>query len=131
MNENFADIIKKISIDANEQKKPVNFMTGIVESVQPLTINVEKRITINENNIILTDNVSDYFTWFEFSDSNIKQEVANWDLEEEDKSDNYKISFESPVKHKIKIYNGLKIGEKVLLLRVQQGQMFIVLNRLM
>lgn len=99
---NLNELIKKISINAIEQTKPVNILYGEVKSINPLSICVNQKKTYTEKFLILTRNVTDYNTY-------IKEENGE--------------------KKKYTIYNSLEIGDIVILLRVQGGQEFIVLDR--
>lgn len=91
---NLIDIIKEISVNANENNKPMNLFYGIVKSTSPLKIDVEQKMLLGKNQLILTRNVTDYRT-----------------------NDGVLIS------------NALNTGDKVILLRVQGGQKFLVLDR--
>ncbi|NFG22699.1 DUF2577 domain-containing protein [Clostridium botulinum] len=99
---NLNELIKHIAINAIEQTKPVNLLYGEVKSINPLYICVNQKKTYTEEFLVLTRNVTDYDTY-------IKQENGE--------------------KKKYTIYNSLKAGDIVILLRVQGGQEFIVLDK--
>lgn len=107
--------IKRAAMDAIEEGKPVAITYGTVISVTPLEINVEQRMNIKGNMILLTSNVIDK-----------EVEVEVNDITEE--KEGHKHEYKGTKKHIHK--KGLKVGEKVLLLRVQGGQKYIVLDRL-
>ena len=91
---NMVELIKKAAIQAVNDSMPPAIMFGTVTNTEPLKINVEQRLTLNENHLILTSSVS-----------NFTQDAVE-----------YKFA--------------LTVGEKVILLRIQGGQKFIVLDRI-
>ncbi|HOL87043.1 MAG TPA: DUF2577 domain-containing protein [Defluviitoga tunisiensis] len=142
------NLIKKAGIQAVEQGAPVNVMVGTVKQINPLIINVEQRLDLPAECLLLTDAVRDYQTELSFDNPAIKNYIhvdensektlyfnpgSSNETEESIrvkgtiKGDLY---FKEKVKHEVTIYNALKVGEKVLLLRVQGGQKYVVLNRL-
>ena len=58
------EAVKKASRDEWESSKPVNVYFGEVVSKAPLKINVEQKMILGENQLILTRNVTDYMTTF-------------------------------------------------------------------
>lgn len=108
-------IIKQAAIEAVEQSSPMTIAYGTVTKTNPLEINVEQRMNIKGNMILLTSNVIDK-----------EVEVEVNDITEE--KEGHKHDYKGTKKHIHK--KGLKVGEKVLLLRVQGGQKYIVLDRL-
>lgn len=94
--------MKQAGIAATEAKNPVNVCYGKVTSETPLRISVEQRITLGTAQLVLTRNVTDY---------------------------DMKIT-ENNIQKIIKVNNALKSGEEVLLLRVQGGQKYIVIDRM-
>ncbi|OSA89560.1 UNVERIFIED_ORG: hypothetical protein B2H93_15980 [Clostridium botulinum] len=99
---NLNELMKYIAINAIEQTKPMNLLYGEVKSINPLSICVNQKKTYTEEFLVLTRNVTDY-------DSYIKQENGE--------------------KKKYTIHNSLKVGDIVILLRIQGGQEFIVLDK--
>ena len=126
---NLVELMKQAAIEAVEDSKPVAIEFGTVVSVSPLKINVEQKKTLTETHLILTTNVKDYKTQISFDNPSIKQVFTTWDMSETVESEPSKLSFKEPVKHDITVYNGLKLGEKVSLIRLQGGQKYIVLDR--
>lgn len=101
---NLHDTIKRIALGAIRSSKPVEILYGKVISADPIKINIEQRLTLDESFLVLTRNVVDYKTEMSFDDPLIKNEVT--------------------------IYNGLKNGDMVILQRIQGGQKFIVLDKI-
>jgi hypothetical protein len=101
---NMVELIKKAAIDAIEQSNPTSILYGTVVEENPLKINIEQKLTLDSDYLLLTDNVRDYST---------KESSGNPEIENE-----------------ITIYNRLKKDEQVLLVQLQGGQKYVVLNRL-
>lgn len=105
----------KQTIDASSQ---ANVFFGTVVTTNPLTINVEQRFTLTQEFFILTKNVKNYTT----------TATINWNTE-------YKTAGDTNHNHSINgtktitINNGLKENDKVILLQVQGGQKYIVLDK--
>lgn len=95
-------VMKQAGFAATEAKNPVNVCYGKVTSETPLKISVEQKITLGTAQLVLTRNVTDY---------------------------NMKITIDNQEKI-IKVHNGLKVGEEVLLIRKQGGQKYIVMDRM-
>lgn len=122
-------IIKQAAVDAVDAQKPCTVLFGTVTKEKPLEILVEQKMTLSEAQLILSRNVTDFQTEISFDDPDIKQQYTTWDLDESAESTPRKIAFKEKTKHKITVYNVLKSGEKVILLRCAGGQKFVVLDR--
>ncbi len=110
-------IIKQAAIEAVEQSSPMSIAYGTVTKANPLEINVEQRMNIKGDMILLTSNVIDK-----------EVEVEVNDKTEEGGTGPHIHEYKGIKKHIHK--KSLKVGERVLLLRVQGGQKYIVLDRL-
>lgn len=97
------EVIKRGALEAVEESKPVALMFGTVTRIAPLAINIEQRFTIPADMILLTSNVIDKKT---------------------------EVRINNGSKDGAVIYNSLKTGDKVLILRMQGGQKYVVLDRL-
>lgn len=53
--------MKQAALDAVDAKKPVAVYYGIVQSVAPLKINVEQKMTLSEAQLVLTKAVLDHY----------------------------------------------------------------------
>lgn len=126
---NLVELIKRASIDAVSESKPTSIVFGKVISIGPLKINVEQKLNLTKAQLILSRNVTDYKTKLSFDNPDLKQEFTTWNMPESTESSPSKIAFKKQLKHDITIYNSLKIGEEVILLQVQGGQKYIVLDR--
>lgn len=101
---NLVELMKKAAIEAVEASNPTAVVYGTVTSISPIKINIEQKHPLTEDFLLLTTNVKDYQTKMRIDNSSTINEVT--------------------------IYNGLKNGDKVILLRIQGGQKYIVLDRM-
>ena len=95
-------IIKQAAVNAVNASKPVHIVFGTVLNVSPLKIKIEQKLILESEQLILTRNVTNYKT---------------------------SIVIDGEIKN-ITINNGLKINNHVLLVRMQEGQKYIVLDRI-
>lgn len=123
-------LIKRAGVEAIETGKPVNVMFGTVTKEMPLEIFVDQQTILEGKELVLCRNVTDFETEISFDNPAVKQIYTTWDMPEENESDESKISFKSKIHHNITMYNTLKVGDGVILLRVQGGQRFVVLDRI-
>lgn len=52
------DIIKKAAVDAVNASKPANICTGVVVSASPLKIQLEQRLTLTQDFLLVCDKAS-------------------------------------------------------------------------
>ena len=113
----FSDLLKTIkqtSAETNDALKPVNVCFGKVTNTSPLQILVEQKITLSSAQLVLTKNVTDY-------EVNV---TVDWETKT---SDEHVHGLNG--KKKMKVHNSLVKGEKVLLLRIQGGQKYVVIDK--
>ena len=127
-------VIKKAALKAQESTKPVNVCFGTVESTNPLTINVEQKMTLGEKQLVLCRNVTEYTTMV----------TVQWQTEQEEQVHKHQLknsmdyTEEQDKKHthdiegtkQMTVHNALEKGEEVILIRQQEGQKYIVLDRI-
>lgn len=140
-------LIKKFSVEAVASGQPMNLVYGNVVGVEPLSINIDQRLTLDEKQLVLSRAVTDYsifvtMDWqceiggeseheheleIESNDGGSPSHTHNIDYEmsSEDLEHIHNING----KKEILIHNSLKSGENVILLRMQGGQKFLVLDR--
>lgn len=127
------ETIKKAAVGAVEAGYPVAVMLGVVISPDPLRIDIEQKKELDADQLILTRNVTEY---------TVEMSV---DHETEDETAHIHAVIDtytgggssSPTTHRhgyrgtksFTVHNTLKAGDKVILLRVQGGQKYIVLDR--
>lgn len=121
------DTLKRAAVEAVEAGKPVNVYFGEVVSASPLKINVEQKMILGEKQLILSRNVTDFKT--KITAGNIKNYYYTGDVN----------SGTAPVSPshvhavgtiEVTVHNGLAVGDEVILIRQQEGQRFIVVDRI-
>lgn len=95
---NLIETVKKAAVEAIQASNPVAFSFGMVVKENPLTINVDQKMELTEEFLVLTSSVKSYET-----------KINN---------------------QKVVVDNRLKKDEQVILIRMQGGQKFIVLDRM-
>lgn len=117
---NMIDIIKEASLGAVENSKPMIAIIGVVENIEPLTIRIDQKSILEQDDLILTKNVVDYNV-----DMTIDHVTEVNSSLEEPHSHDYKGD------KSFKIHNALEVNDSVILLRVQGDQRYIVLDKVM
>ena len=100
------------------------FEFGTVVSSSPLKIQAEQKKTLTTAQLVLTRNVTDFET----------EVTIDWKTEEKEKDTGDAFSYERHLhdvkgKKKILIHNALKTGDKVILMKQQGGQKYLVVDR--
>ena len=125
-------LIKKAAIEAVVASNPMGILFGQVMSIAPLKINVEQKLTLTDKQLILTKNVRDYEAEMTVNHFTNEDSYLNTTHSHPDAGAN---SFDSTHKHeysgrkKFTVHNGLKAGDEVILLRMQGGQKYVVLDK--
>lgn len=135
--------LKKAALEAVDASKPVNICFGKVETTTPLTINVEQKMILGEKQLILSRNVTRYTTMVtmqwetEKEETTHKHQLKNITDDGGDKiTSAYTETQDKKHIHDIKgtkkmtFHNELEKGEEVILVRVQGGQKYVVLDRI-
>ena len=141
-------LIKQAAVEAVNAKDPMSLKIGEVVSVSPLKISINQKITIPASQLLLTNAVRDY-TVYETVDHTTGTALGSVSLTHkhaysgttsgnESYSGNTENAGGVNIGHshsytgrkKFTVHLGLKAGEKVLMLRCDGGQKFIVLDRL-
>ncbi|MDE7322773.1 MAG: DUF2577 domain-containing protein [Lachnospiraceae bacterium] len=121
----FVEALKKAARVEREASKPVSVYFGEVVSKTPLKINVEQKMILSEQQLILTRNVTDYMT----------PVTVRWETEKGILTDGKTTANPAHVhglagQKNFLIHNALETGDAVILLRQQAGQKFVVLDRI-
>lgn len=95
-------LIKKAAVEAVEGEKPTGVLFGTVTATSPLTVNVEQKLTLLSEMLIVPKSLTDFSVTAVVNDETFT----------------------------LKINNSLKNGDKVLLLRMQGGQRFVIIDKL-
>ena len=96
-------IIKQAALDAVKAQKPAALCFGKVTSEKPLKITVDQKITLSEKQLILTDGVKDHTVFLSENGADEKKKYT--------------------------VRGELRRNEKVLLLRADGGQKYVILSR--
>ena len=96
-------LVKRAAVEAVQAGAPMSGGYGYVTSTSPLEITVDQKKILTEAQLILTDAVRDYTV-----------EMT---------------TMPDQGRKKWKVHNALQMGEKVILLRCDGGQQYIVLGR--
>ncbi len=135
------EAMKRAARNEREASKPVNVYFGEVVSKSPLKINVEQKMILGEAQLIMTRNVTDYVTMVTVNwESEKEKQKHRHDISaqtEEGDALNGKTAFQSEThthivngQKQITIHNGLDVGDEVILIRQQEGQKYVVLDRI-
>ena len=116
--------LKILNDSQQETKKNTDMSFGEVISVSPLSIKVDNKFYIDEDFLILTTNVLDHNVTVEMNW--VTENTSGGSGEASFASHNHDIIGSKTLTMKY----GLIVGEKVILLRVKNGQEFIVLDRI-
>ena len=96
-------IIKRMVKETVENEKPTRVMYGKVISTNPLKVNIEQRMVLDKNFLVLSDQLTRKSTRIRIPSTNDQVDVV--------------------------FDNSLKVNDKVILLREQGGQKFIILDK--
>ncbi len=96
-------IIKRMVKETVENEKPTRVMYGKVISTNPLKVNIEQRMVLDKNFLVLSDRLTRKSTRIRIPSTNDQVDVV--------------------------FDNSLKVNDKVILLREQGGQKFIILDK--
>lgn len=113
------DTMKKVAEQTGQAGVPTAFLFGTVTSTSPLMIRVDNRFNIGEKQIVLMKQfrAGEYQTH--------KHTVPQHSTET---ASNHSHDVQA-LQTTQEVYNGLAVGDKVVLLRNQGGQEFLVLGR--
>lgn len=104
------DIIKKAGVDAVGANNPVNILFGEVLSLEEFKIRIDQKLILPKEFFIIPEGLTRYEVDLEHN-HNITEGISSNSLK------------------KLVIREGLKQGDKVLLLRVQGGQQYVILDK--
>lgn len=122
---NLLSTIQQIAKNTIESGSPSDYCIGVVQSVDPLTINIEtQEESLTEDFLILTDLVRDFTVDIQVNHTTENKAGGSGDAEFESHNHAY------TGRKQITVYNGLSVGESVILIRQAGGQEFIVLSRI-
>ena len=123
MNVELANIIKKLACDAVNANKPATIKFGIVTNENPLEITIDQKLRLSKEFLVLTRNVTDYEVDMTVNHVTEKMQKGGKDPSFTSHKHEYK------GRKKFLVHNKLLLGENVVLLGVQGGQTYVVLDR--
>lgn len=106
-----------------ESSKPTDYILGVVETVNPLSIRIDQRDVISKEFLILTDAVRDYDVDIEVNHVTENRAGGGGYAQYENHNHGYS------GRKRIRVYNGLSPGESVIMVRQSGGQEYCVLSR--
>ena len=118
------ELIKKAALGAMGAEVPTGICYGTVTSEFPLKITLEQKLTLTYKQLVLSSLVRDFDVDMTVDHTTEEKSGGSSDASFAPHSHEYK------GKKTFKVHLGLKKGEKVMLLRMQGGQKFIVLDRI-
>ena len=116
-------IIKKAAVDAVNASKPTAIVYGKVSSISPLKINVEQKMTLTAAQLVLTRNVTDHKIFMTVDHTTENRSGGSGDASFASHNHDYK------GKKEFTVHNGLVVGDEVIMVQMQGGQKYIVLDR--
>jgi hypothetical protein len=126
--------MKKAGLGATNADYPVNIMFGVVISAEPLEISVEQHLTLKAPQLVLSRSVTDYNLdavvahWTEYETEHIHPVIDTYTGGGTSKPTTHRHKYTQT--KKFRVLNALKATEQVILVRIQGGQKFLVLDRL-
>jgi len=119
----FIQLIKKASVEAVKASKPTAVEYGKVTSTSPLKIQVDQKKTLTKAQLILTRNVTDYKVKMTVDHLTENRSGGSGEAAYASHNHGYK------GKKEFIVHNALELGEKVILIQVQGGQKYVVVDR--
>ena len=151
MSTGMVEIMKRAAMDAIENSKPCDLRFGTVVSIAPLKVQITADLIIPESLIVVPEYLTDYrvnvsgqsnlplylkgldatvsdealvFNLLEYSSVSVSNEILVFATDESGES------VENSGENSLTVYNTLKIGDKVALIRNQGGKVYYILDRL-
>ncbi len=121
--QNPVELIKRAAVDAVEAAKPVQLLFGTVISVSPLQIQTDQKAIYTEKMLVLTRNVTDYTVFMTMEHETEMQDGTG----EEPPFAEHRHAYQG--KKSFLVHHALQAGERVVLMRMQNGRKFVVLDR--
>lgn len=133
--------VKRAAVEAVAAGQPLALCYGTVSSVEPLQIMADQKLPLEAEQLELSGAVQDRFVDIEISAYTENDAFMNGrhthgicdtytgggSSDEGNLNTTHKHAIKG--RKKLKLCNGLQVGEKVLLLRWQGGQKYLVLDR--
>lgn len=121
--QSLAEVMKELAGQAETAARPSDYILGVVESSNPLSIRVSQKDLITSEYLITTDAVRDYDVDIEVNHTTENRAGGGGYAEFASHNHDY------TGRKKIRVYNGLKPGEVVAMIRQRGGQQYLVVSR--
>lgn len=121
---NMVQLVKQAAVEVVRAAKPTELRFGTVVSVSPLKIRIDQKAPLKEPQLILTRNVTDYEV--DISVSHITEATSGGGHYEAFSSHTHNYTG----RKKIIVHNALVVGDEVVLVQMQGGKKFLVLDRM-
>ena len=124
--------VKKAAVEAVRAENPMGVCHGTVTGLSPLEITTDQKLILGEKQLILTNAVRDYTV--EMTVDHVTEVISHG----HSVTDTYTgggtaqpVDHSHPYKGRksFRVHLGLKMGEKVIMVRCDGGQQFVVLDR--
>lgn len=122
--QSLAEVMKELAGQAETAARPSDYILGVVESSNPLSIRVSQKDLITAEYLITTDAVRDYDVDIEVNHVTENRAGGGGYAEYASHNHDYK------GRKRIRVYNGLKRGEIVVMIRQRGGQQYLVVSRI-
>lgn len=116
-------LIKKSAVEAVNSSKPTAIVYGKVISSSPLKINIEQKMTLTAAQLVLTRNVTDHKVFMTVD--HVTENRSGGSGEASFKSHNHAYTGTK----EFTVHNSLAVGDEVIMIQIQGGQKYIVLDR--
>lgn len=135
----FLWLIKQAAVDAVNAGRPMGVLYGTVLTEDPdLSIQIDQQMILTKEFLVKTRNVTDYYVDMtvdhitEDTDNPETSKMAGGGGDASFASHSHKHSHTHPYKGRkpFLVHNRLLVGEKVILLSVQGGQSYVILDRI-
>lgn len=121
--DSFLADVKRAAVEAVNASKPFALTFGTVVSVSPLKIQVDQKLTLVKEQLILTNAVRDYKVYMTMDHMTENTSGGSGESAFASHAHSYK------GKKSFTVHMALKNGERVILLRANGGQQYVVLDR--
>lgn len=116
---NLTNLIKTAARQAVDASNPVHILFGEVTSIDPLEVNVDQRFNLTADFLVVPESLTRYEVDLSHSHS----------YQDNNGSGDTTRTSEVALVEPIVIRAGLQIGDKLILIRVQGGQKYVIFDK--
>ena len=109
----FLNLIKSAAKEQRESDAPATVCHGVVTSASPLSVQIDQRFIVSAANLIVPQHLSSYTVSATIDGSTADAEGHNHKLGS----------------YSLRIDNSLKTGDRLILVRQDGGQMYLIVDR--